>query len=105
MSVFIDVDRSRNRGGKPTSNTRETVEVRTAQAARDMAIFAFDYAGTGVIFAANPVQRCLRDIFTGLKHPHFTHSVLTGVGQARLGRAVQRPRMSFSAIRGAGPTA
>jgi hypothetical protein len=37
MSVFIDVDRSRNRGGKPTSNTRETVEVRTAQAARDMA--------------------------------------------------------------------
>ena len=37
MSVFIDVDRSRNRGGQPTSNTRETVEIRTAQAARDMA--------------------------------------------------------------------
>jgi alkylation response protein AidB-like acyl-CoA dehydrogenase len=86
------------------TDTAQAAQMLT-QAARDMAIFAFDYAGTGVIFAANPVQRCLRDIFTGLKHPHFTHSVLTGVGQARLGRAVQRPRMSFSAIRGAGPTA
>ncbi len=37
MSQFIEVDRNRNRGNRPTTNSKEMVEVRTGQAARDMA--------------------------------------------------------------------
>ena len=39
-----------------------------ARAARDMTVFAFDNAGTTVVYTTNPLQRCLRDIFTGMKH-------------------------------------
>jgi alkylation response protein AidB-like acyl-CoA dehydrogenase len=55
------------------------------RAARDMVVFAFDYAGSTVIFASHPLQRCLRDIFTGLKHAAFTPAVLTRIGKDRLG--------------------
>jgi hypothetical protein len=75
------------------SDTTQAAQILT-RAARDLTIFAFDYAGTGVIFAANPVQRCLRDIFTGLKHASFTPAQLTNMGQERLKRGVPRTRTS-----------
>ena len=56
-----------------------------ARGARDMTIFAFNHAGTTVVFATNPVQRCLRDIFTGLKHGILTPAILGRIGEVRLG--------------------
>jgi indole-3-acetate monooxygenase len=56
-----------------------------ARACRDMAVFAFDYAGTSVIYARQPLQRCLRDIFTGLKHAAFTPAHLSMSGKTQLG--------------------
>jgi indole-3-acetate monooxygenase len=55
------------------------------RAARDMTVFAFDNAGTTVVFATNPLQRCLRDIFTGLKHAIMTPAILGRIGKVRLG--------------------
>jgi alkylation response protein AidB-like acyl-CoA dehydrogenase len=56
-----------------------------ARAAREMVIFAFDYSSTSVVYARQPVQRCLRDLFTGLKHAAFTPSLLGRIGKVRLG--------------------
>jgi indole-3-acetate monooxygenase len=53
--------------------------------ARDMTVFAFDNASTTVVLATNPLQRCLRDIFTGLKHGALTPAVLGRIGKVRLG--------------------
>jgi len=55
------------------------------RAARDMTVFAFDNAGTTVVYATNPLQRCLRDIFTGLKHGIVTPAILGRIGKVRLG--------------------
>jgi alkylation response protein AidB-like acyl-CoA dehydrogenase len=55
------------------------------RAARDLTIFAFDSAGTKVVMRGDPIQRCLRDIFAGLKHATFTPSILARIGKARLG--------------------
>src|SRR6516164_7549674 len=55
------------------------------RAARDMTVFAFDNAGTTVVYATNPLQRCLRDIFTGLKHAVVTPAILGRIGKVRLG--------------------
>ena len=63
------------------------------RAARDMTVFAFDNSGTGVVLASDPLQRCLRDIFTGLKHPSFTPAILTRIGKARLGLGAPMTRM------------
>ena len=62
------------------------------RAARDMTVFAFDNAGTTVVMAANPLQRCLRDIFTGLKHAILTPAILGRIGKVRLG-------LEFGAVR------
>jgi alkylation response protein AidB-like acyl-CoA dehydrogenase len=56
-----------------------------ARAARDMTVFAFDNAGTTVVYATNPLQRCLRDIFTGMKHGVLTPAILGRIGKVRLG--------------------
>jgi hypothetical protein len=48
-------------------------------------VFAFDNAGTTVVLATNPLQRCLRDIFTGLKHAILTPAILGRIGKVRLG--------------------
>ena len=56
-----------------------------ARAAREMVIFAFDYSSTSVVYARQPVQRCLRDLFTGLKHAAFTPSLLGRIGKVRMG--------------------
>jgi hypothetical protein len=50
-----------------------------------MTVFAFDNAGTTVAMATNPLQRCLRDIFTGLKHAILTPAILGRIGKVRLG--------------------
>jgi indole-3-acetate monooxygenase len=56
-----------------------------ARAARDLTVFAFDNAGTNVVLATEPLQRCLRDIFTGLKHAALTPAILARIGKVRLG--------------------
>jgi alkylation response protein AidB-like acyl-CoA dehydrogenase len=56
-----------------------------ARSSRDMVIFAFDHAPTAAIYARHPLQRCLRDIFTGLKHASFTPTLLGRIGKVRLG--------------------
>ncbi len=55
------------------------------RAAREMTVFAFDQAGTTVVYATNPLQRCLRDILTGLKHGVITPAILGRIGKVRLG--------------------
>jgi indole-3-acetate monooxygenase len=56
-----------------------------AKAARDMVVFAFDHAGTSAVYSRQPLQRCLRDIFTGLKHVAFTPAFMSLVGRQQLG--------------------
>jgi alkylation response protein AidB-like acyl-CoA dehydrogenase len=56
-----------------------------ARACREMVIFAFDNAPTSAVYAKHPLQRCLRDIFTGLKHASFTPTLLGRIGKVRLG--------------------
>jgi alkylation response protein AidB-like acyl-CoA dehydrogenase len=58
--------------------------VTLAQAARDATVFAFDALGAGVVRASHPLQRCLRDIFTGLKHATFSPVAHSRAGKARL---------------------
>jgi alkylation response protein AidB-like acyl-CoA dehydrogenase len=75
------------RGAPGAALSAETAQAAQtlSRAAREMVIFAFDYSGTSVVMASHPLQRCLRDIFTGLKHAAFTPSILTRVGKSRLG--------------------
>jgi indole-3-acetate monooxygenase len=56
-----------------------------SRTARDIAVFAFDNSGTSVVYESNPIQRCFRDIFTGLKHGSFTPAILGRIGKVRLG--------------------
>ena len=56
-----------------------------ARASRDMVVFAFDNAPTAAVYRRHPLQRCLRDIFTGLKHAAFTPQMLGRIGKVRLG--------------------
>ena len=63
------------------------------RAARDMTVFAFDFAGTNVVMKSDPLQRCLRDIFAGLKHAAFTPGIYARIGKARLGLAVPVVRL------------
>jgi indole-3-acetate monooxygenase len=57
------------------------------RAARDLTVFAFDFAGTNAVMRSDPLQRCLTDIFAGLKHAAFTPGIHARVGKARLGLA------------------
>jgi alkylation response protein AidB-like acyl-CoA dehydrogenase len=63
-----------------------------ALAAREIAVFAFDHASVKAIFADHPLQRCVRDLFTGLKHASFAPAHLTRAGRATFGLAAQRVR-------------
>ena len=56
-----------------------------ARASRDTVMFAFDQAGATAIRSDQPLQRCLRDILTGLKHASFSSSFLARIGRTRLG--------------------
>jgi alkylation response protein AidB-like acyl-CoA dehydrogenase len=63
-----------------------------AHAARDAALFAFENAGASAIYASHPLQRCLRDILTGLKHAAFTPAILAQFGRQQLGLEPVRRR-------------
>ena len=56
-----------------------------AKASRDTVVFAFDHVGTSAVYMRQPLQRCLRDIFTGLKHVAFTPAFMALVGRQQLG--------------------
>jgi hypothetical protein len=58
-----------------------------------MTVFAFDFAGTDVVMRSDPLQRCLRDIFAGLKHAAFTPGIHTRIGRGRLGLGVAPVRL------------
>ena len=80
---------------KVTLDTSQAAQILT-RAARDMTVFAFDNSGTGVVLASDPLQRCLRDIFTGLKHASFTPAILTRIrkSQTRTWRPADENTMS-----------
>jgi alkylation response protein AidB-like acyl-CoA dehydrogenase len=61
-------------------------------AARDATVFAWDSLSSSIVLDNDPVQRCLRDIFTGLKHVTFTPAVLSRAGKAQLGIDSSAPR-------------
>jgi len=56
-----------------------------ARAAKDTAAFAFEHAGSSVVYSSSPIQRGVRDLLTGLKHAAFSPSILERIGQVRLG--------------------
>jgi alkylation response protein AidB-like acyl-CoA dehydrogenase len=56
-----------------------------AQAAREATVFAFDNAATGAIRLDDPLQRCLRDLFAGMKHPTFGAIHLRSLGREKMG--------------------
>jgi indole-3-acetate monooxygenase len=56
-----------------------------ARAAKDTALFAYEYSGTSVVYASSPIQRCFRDLLTGLKHGSFSPAILGRIGRSRLG--------------------
>ena len=68
-------------GGLEAMQANQTL----ARACREMVIFAFDNAPASAVYAKHPLQRCLRDIFTGLKHASFTPTLLGRIGKVRLG--------------------
>jgi alkylation response protein AidB-like acyl-CoA dehydrogenase len=88
LNLVADQDEAIARGRVPgpasALDAQQAFQI-LARAARDMTVFAFDSAGTTVVFATNPVQRCLRDIFTGLKHGILTPAILGRIGKVRLG--------------------
>jgi hypothetical protein len=61
------------------------------RAGRDLTVFTFDFAGTNAVMRSDPLQRCLRDIFAGLKHAAFTPGAR--IGKARLGLGVPVTRL------------
>jgi indole-3-acetate monooxygenase len=56
-----------------------------SRAAKDTALFAYEHSGTSVVYTSSPIQRCFRDLLTGLKHASFSPSILGRVGRTRLG--------------------
>jgi alkylation response protein AidB-like acyl-CoA dehydrogenase len=63
------------------------------RAARDLTIFAFDSAPAKVVTRSDPIQRCLRDIFAGLKHATFSPALLARIGKARLAQPAPSTRV------------
>jgi len=62
-------------------------------AAREAAVFAWDSLSSNVVQGPDPVQRCLRDIFSGLKHVTFTQAALSRAGRAKFGIGTPAPRL------------
>ncbi|MDG2004513.1 MAG: hypothetical protein P8J20_14410 [Novosphingobium sp.] len=61
-------------------------------AARDATVFAWDSLSSIVVLDTDPLQRCLRDIYTGLKHVTFTPAALSRAGKEKLGIGYSAPR-------------
>lgn len=57
------------------------------RSAREAVLFAFDVAPAKAVYLDHPLQRCLRDLLTGLKHAAGSPAMFEKVGQARLGIA------------------
>ena len=81
-----------------------------SRAAKDTALFAYEHSGTSVVYASSPIQRCFRDLLTGLKHGTFSPSILGRIGKAgsvcplfrsrfEVGIRVARPVLTFAAQR------
>lgn len=75
--------------GLPLDLDRRVAFFQTAltatRAARDAVLFAYEQSGAGVVFLSHPIQRCLRDLMTGLKHAAASPQLFARVGRARLG--------------------
>jgi indole-3-acetate monooxygenase len=89
LLTLVEAQDERIAAGRPTS-FEQVIELSQAthilaRAAREMVVFAFDYSGASVVYARQPIQRCLRDIFTGLKHASFTPALLGRIGKVQLG--------------------
>ena len=78
---------------EPGADPRQGRFAPASLAAREIAIFAFDHASVKAIFAGHPLQRCVRDLFTGLKHASFSPTHLTRAGRAIFGLEAQRVRL------------
>jgi alkylation response protein AidB-like acyl-CoA dehydrogenase len=96
VSLIAEQDRACAAGGmvglELANETGQAAQI-LARAGRELVIFAFDSAGANVIFMSHPIQRCLRDIFTGMKHASFTPALLTNAGKARLDKPRPAPRL------------
>lgn len=55
------------------------------RAARQAVLFAYDAAPAAVVYLSHPIQRCLRDLLTGLKHAAGSPAMFSKLGRARLG--------------------
>jgi alkylation response protein AidB-like acyl-CoA dehydrogenase len=88
LSLLQLADRLQSEGAEVDAQLRVDIfqaGLTLTRAAREAVIFAYDNSGSSVIHMSNPIQRCLRDIFTGLKHAAASSGVFLRVGKARLG--------------------
>ena len=86
LKLVADLDSAIAEGRTPSVGMDLMQAAQTlTRAARDAAVFAFDNAGTTVVYATHPLQRALRDLFTGLKHGQLTPAILGRIGKVRLG--------------------
>jgi alkylation response protein AidB-like acyl-CoA dehydrogenase len=61
--------------------------VNAAEASAALAEFALRSAGSGAVFRSSAIQRCLRDIRTGMQHVAVSEEVWERVAAVRLGLA------------------
>lgn len=86
LQLVGELDAAVASGRTPTVGMDLMLAAQTlTRAARDATVFAFDHAGTTVVYATHPLQRALRDLFTGLKHGQLTPAILGRIGKVRLG--------------------
>ena len=86
LGLVAELDAAVAAGRPPTVGLDLMQAAQTlTRAARDAAVFAFDNAGTVVVYATHPLQRAVRDLFTGLKHGQLTPAILGRIGKVRLG--------------------
>lgn len=55
------------------------------RASKQAVLFAYDAAPAAVVYLSHPIQRCLRDLLTGLKHAAGSPAMFSKLGRARLG--------------------
>ncbi len=62
-----------------------SVAVYATEAAAEATMVAYRYAGGGVLYDANPIQRCFRDINAASQHFVVSDSAFEALAQFRLG--------------------
>jgi alkylation response protein AidB-like acyl-CoA dehydrogenase len=87
MTCLDELERARQAGMVPEHLRVALYEAsfNGCKAGKDATLFAFETAGASIVYLKHPLQRCLRDILTGLKHAVVSPPVLAKVGQARFG--------------------